>query len=446
MKRFFPRIAALALALILFGTGVPCAAVTDEAPEIGAEYAVIFNADDGGEILYGKNETKEVYCGFLPRVMTCLMILEQVKDLDETVTITKEMILNTPTMSNVNLTEGSKVPWRSLITCITVANAQEAAVAAAITLAGSLSSFVDQMNVRAKELGAANTYFTNVTGSFTSNTKQITTLSDCAKIISEALQHPEIAEAASQRIATITVNGKTRSIYTRNMLIETTSKYYNVAANGLFIYSETKSNSSIATYRKDSDRKIISLAITTEGLPALYKDAGALLTYSQNRYATRTILPAGKEMAEVKVIYGAEADHVILISGSSITALVPKIYSEDNVDLVFDLPESITAPVEKGTVLGTVTVYCGGKFYGTVDLKTQSSVSMDHFELYSTKLVNFFKQPYFWGTLLAIFVLVTAYILLGYLINRPKKRKRTPTGTTGGRIRMVGSGEEDDDE
>ncbi|MBQ5820735.1 MAG: hypothetical protein IIW31_05825, partial [Clostridia bacterium] len=99
MKRFFPRIAALALALILFGTGIPCAAVTDEAPEIGAEYAVIFNADDGGEILYGKNETKEVYCGFLPRVMTCLMILEQVKDLDETVTITKEMILNTPTMS-----------------------------------------------------------------------------------------------------------------------------------------------------------------------------------------------------------------------------------------------------------------------------------------------------------------------------------------------------------
>ena len=60
MKRFFPRIAALALALILFGTGIPCAAVTDEAPEIGAEYAVIFNADDGGEILYGKNETKEL--------------------------------------------------------------------------------------------------------------------------------------------------------------------------------------------------------------------------------------------------------------------------------------------------------------------------------------------------------------------------------------------------
>ncbi len=417
--------------------------VVEEEPEIGAEYAVIFNADDDGEILYGKNEKKPVYCGFLPRVMTCLLIAESGK-LEETVTVTQGMLVNTPQISTAQLRAGDVLTYRDLITCIAVVNSQEAAVAAATGLAGDLKAFVKMMNDRAAELGAKDTLFTNVTGNFVSNTKQISTMEDCAKIISAALQQEVIAEAATLRTAKITVNGKTKNLYTRNMLIEPTGSNYNSAAKGLFIYSQDASNASIATCRKDSERNIISMAVTTKGLEAVYKDAGVLLEYSRNRYISRTLLTRGDALAEVTVKNGKEVDYVVLAAAESVTALIPKIYGEEKAALTFDIPEEVEAPVEKGTVLGTVTVSCGGREYGTVELKTQAGVELDYFELYSSRMMKFFANPWLWVILGGLLFIVAGYIFLAYRLNNPKKKK-TPAKETGGRIRMTG-GDEDEDE
>lgn len=436
--------ALLLAALILFAS-LPGSAEeqSEEEPEIGAEQAVIFNADDGGEILYGKNETQPVYCGFLPRVMTCILIMESGRNLEETVTVTKEMLTNTPQISSAQLSAGDQVSWKDLIACITVVNSQEAAVAAAMTLGGTLPDFVEKMNSRAKELGATETVFTNVTGSYTSNTKQISTLADCAKILSAALQYSEIADPATQRTLQITVNGKTKTLYTRNMLIETMNGNYNSAAKGLFIYSESDSNSSIATYRKDSDRKIISMAVTTKGLGALYQDAGVLLKYSQNRYVSKTLLPAGKALTEVTVKYGKDVDFAVLVSAAEVTALVPKIYGEETAELILDVPENLEAPIEKGSIVGKVTVLCGGKEYGTVDLKVQSQVEIDYFELYSSKIAAFFSSLWLWAILGGLTILVLGYVLLTYRLNHPRKKK-SPARDTGGRIRMTKSDSEED--
>lgn len=412
----------------------------EETPEIGAEYAVIFNADDG-EILYGKNETSQVYCGFLPRVMTCLLIAESGK-WDETVTVNQGMLVNTPQISTVQLKAGDTISYRDLVTCILVTNSQEAAVAAATSLGGDLKTFVAKMNEKARQLGAKDTVFTNVTGDFVYNTKQYSTLQDCAKLLSAALQIEEIAETAALRTAQITVNGKNRTLYTRNMLIETMNANYNSAAKGLFIYSQSDSNSSIATCRKDSDQNVISMAVTTKGLESLYKDAGVLLKYSKNRYMTRTLVSRGSSLAEVKVNNGKDVDYVLLSATENVTAMIPKIYGTEEPTLTFELPESVDAPLEKGTVIGKATVSCGGKVYGTVELKTESSVELDYFALYSAKMMKFFSNPWLWLVLGGLLVIVAGYILLVYRINHPKKKK-APASRTGGRIRV--SPAKDDD-
>ncbi len=443
-KSFILRLGAI-LFLILFAFTATTAAAeevpTEEEPEIGAEYAVIFNADDGGEILYGKNAATPVYCGFLPRVMTCLLIAESGKT-EEEITVTKGMLVDTPQISTAGLKAGDRITYGDLITCILVVNSQEAAVAAATGLEGNWKEFVKKMNVRAAELGATNTLFTNVTGNYVSNTKQTTTLADCAKIISAALQHPAIAEKAILRTGKITVNGKERNLYTRNMLIEPTNAHYSDAAKGLFIYSQEASNSAIATCRKDSERNIISVAITTKGLENIYNDAKALLKYSKNRYISKTLLSEGKTLAEVAVKNGKGVDFVTLTGAEDLTALVPKIYGEIKPTLTVDLPEQIEAPVEKGTVLGKVTVSLGGKEYGTVDLVTQGAVELDYFELYSSKLMKFFKNPWLWAILGGVLFVVVGYMILAYQANKPKKKK-TPKSETGGRIRMKGGEEEE---
>jgi hypothetical protein len=102
----------------------------------------------------------------------------------------------------------------------------------------------------------------------------------------------------------------------------------------------------------------------------------------------------------------------------------------------------VDAPLEKGTVIGKATVSCGGKVYGTVELKTESSVELDYFALYSAKMMKFFSNPWLWLVLGGLLVIVAGYILLVYRINHPKKKK-APASRTGGRIRV--SPAKDDD-
>ena len=79
------------------------------------------------------------------------------------------------------------ISLRDLMKCVLVSNAQECAVAIATTIAGNVNDFVSQMNIRAAELGATNTTFTNVTGYYTEGTRQLTTVRDIAKIITHCL-------------------------------------------------------------------------------------------------------------------------------------------------------------------------------------------------------------------------------------------------------------------
>ena len=95
--------------------------------------------------------------------------------------------------------------------------------------------------------------------------------------------------------------------------------------------------------------------------------------------------------------------------------------------------------------MGYVTVRCGGKDYGTVALKVQAGVELDYFELYSSKVVTFFSNPILWAILGGLLLLVIGYTFLAYQINKPRKKRKTPASETGGRIRMTGTVEEDDE-
>ena len=431
-RRFLLRFCAGIAALLCLAA--PAAAEeTDDAPQIDAPYAIVFNASDDGEILYGKQQDQPVYCGFLPRVMTCLLIAENVPDLDQTVTMTKEMLANTPKQSAAKLSAGETVSYKDLIVAIATVNSQEAAVAAAMTIDETLPAFIERMNARAQALGAKNTVFTNVTGSYTENTRQITTLADTAKILTETLKHEVIFEATRGRTAQITVDGKQRVLYTRNMLIEPSSDYYNAKAQGLFIYSE--GTSAIATSLTDRGRRIVSVAVTDQGYASMYADAAKLLDYSGTRFTARTLLEKGAVLKEIKVRYGENKDFAVVVAAEAVNAYLPKIYLDQAPELIFDVPEQLTAPVEKNLVVGTVTVRCGGKEYGKVEVKTQGEVPLDNFALYSDKVKSFFASPYLWLVLGIICTLVGGYILLACHVNKPR-RKRSKAKDTGGRIRV----------
>ena len=66
-----------------------------EEPETSSAAAIIINADTG-LVLYEKNSESPIYCGFLPRLMTCILLVESGLNLDEEVTLTSKMLEAAP--------------------------------------------------------------------------------------------------------------------------------------------------------------------------------------------------------------------------------------------------------------------------------------------------------------------------------------------------------------
>ncbi|MFA4015630.1 MAG: hypothetical protein RUDDFDWM_000721 [Candidatus Fervidibacterota bacterium] len=163
-------------------------------------------------VLYELNSTKPFYPASLTKVMTALLILER-GNLDDMVVVTKEACSVEP--SSAGLKEGEVISLRHLLYLILVKSANDACVAAAIHIAGSVSAFVRMMNERAKSLGAQYTHFCNPHGLH--NDKHYSTAQDLARITIEALKHEEFRNAIATRVLEVPPTNKSKARVFKNL-------------------------------------------------------------------------------------------------------------------------------------------------------------------------------------------------------------------------------------
>ena len=126
-------------------------------PDTSAVSACLIDADDNG-VLYGKDEDKIMHHASTTKIMTAILALESGK-LDEPLVITPEAVNTEP--SSLGLRLGDKITLREALTGMMIVSGNDAAVAVAQTVAGSVPAFAKMMNDKAKELGAVNTHFLN---------------------------------------------------------------------------------------------------------------------------------------------------------------------------------------------------------------------------------------------------------------------------------------------
>lgn len=132
-------------------------------PQIGAQAAILMDANTG-VILYAKNIHERLYPASTTKIMTCLLAME-LGNLDDTVNFSHEAVFSVPgDGSNMGMDEGESLSLEECLYGIMVASANEAANAAAEYISGSITEFVDLMNLRAKEIGCTDTHFTNTNG------------------------------------------------------------------------------------------------------------------------------------------------------------------------------------------------------------------------------------------------------------------------------------------
>lgn len=175
LKKITAAAAALALALI---PGVHAAA----APEgISAVSAIVIEAQTG-TVLYEKNADEHRAMASTTKIMTALLTIEA-GDPDREFTVDPLAIRVEGT--SMGLREGDRVSRRDLLYGILLPSGNDAANAAAVSVAGSIPAFVEKMNERAQQLGLSDTHF--VTPSGLDADGHYTTARDLAKLAAFAM-------------------------------------------------------------------------------------------------------------------------------------------------------------------------------------------------------------------------------------------------------------------
>ncbi|HDR7353279.1 Serine-type D-Ala-D-Ala carboxypeptidase (D-alanyl-D-alanine carboxypeptidase) [Bacillus cereus] len=201
-------IATLFTGMIFFSYAQRQQAVRADQPNITGQYGITMDADTG-EILYGKREDERSYPASIGKMMTTLLLLENVKE-DEEITVTENAIKTESQSKKIKLRAGEKLKRDEALKLMLIISADPIAESIAEHIAGSKNEFVKMMNARAKELGTKHATFKNASGADALGNK--VSPYDIAMITKEALKYPVVLEYMNSTRTTLHTSERSPNI------------------------------------------------------------------------------------------------------------------------------------------------------------------------------------------------------------------------------------------
>ena len=340
---------------------------------IEAPHAVLMETTTGS-VLYEKDAHVAVPPASVTKIMTMLLIFEALEaqkiKLEDTVVISEKAA--SMGGSQVFLEPNEQQTVDALLKCIAIASANDACVAMAEYVAGSEEAFVIQMNKRAKELGMNNTKFQNCNGLDAEG--HMISAYDVALMSQELINnHPQVHNYCTTWMDTIvhqTAKGSQEfGLNNTNKLI----RQYEYST-GLKTGSTSQAGFCVSATAKKGNLHLIAVIMNGETSKSRFLDAATLLNYgfanyqlykdtNEQRDSLGEILVTGGISQKVTPVYEKDFSY-LLLNGESATSIEKRI----------ELPEQISAPVEEGQVLGTLSYYHQGEKLGEVSILAESGV------------------------------------------------------------------------
>ena len=202
MKKLRTILFAITCTLVIALTSLLPVTATDDAFDLGKNlYSTnyIFLDADTGQVLSAKKQDEQISIASLTKMMTVLLAIENSSSLNQTVTITDEMIdgLYEEQASVAGYVTGDTATILDLCYAAAIPSAADAANALAIQIGGSFEKFYQMMNDKAAQLGMDHTVFKSAHG--LDREGQYSTVEDVSKLLRYALQNPTFKEIFSTK-------------------------------------------------------------------------------------------------------------------------------------------------------------------------------------------------------------------------------------------------------
>lgn len=356
MKRFTSFL--LALTIIVGQISIVFADTKEAKLDISSKSAVLMDASTG-KILYEKNSHEKLPPASVTKVMTMLLICEalesgKIKE-DDDVQISE--VASSMGGSQIFLEPGEIQKVDTLLKSIAVASANDACVAMAEYVGGSVEEFVVIMNKRAKELGMNDTNFVNTNGLPVDN--HYTSAYDIALMSKELLKHKKISKYLTTWMDEVVVGKKQAKIgiSNTNKLV----KHYQ-GATGVKTGFTQQAKYCLSASALRNNTHLIAVTLCAETSPIRFKDATNLLNYGFANYESVKICGANDKVATVKFEKG-EKENVDLVAKDDLSVLIKKGDKKDFTKKV-QIKDDLKLPIKKNTELGVVKVYRGDELVG----------------------------------------------------------------------------------
>ena len=382
---------------------------------------------DTNTVVYEKNANEKMYPASLTKIMTYIVVTENIPDLENTsITIKEDAFIGLDPESSVMGLQshiGEDFAVIDLLYGMMVPSGNDAAwVLADYVGNGSVDNFVNLMNQKAAQLECKSTHFVNPHGLFDS--MHYSTALDLSVITKYAFEKPYFEEitATSQYYVKI----MDTKIETTNYMIDPSyPQYYYAPVKGVKTgYTDEAGKCLITTAQKDEYR-YMCIAL---GAPFSYADEinYAMLDTKQmyewafNNISYIELLPNNEVMKTLPVEFVWGDEYVDAVTDGSVSALLPNNYDESLVSTKVDLPDYVSAPIEKNQVFGSVSVYYDSQLVGTSNIISLEDIERDQSNYLMHRFIGFVVNNIIW----IVVVLCVLIIFVCMLISSHKRKKR----------------------
>lgn len=431
-----------------------CTIMTCLAPKASAAFVPDFDVRsegvymvnlDTGIVIVAQNENERYYPASTTKIMTCIIALENVPDLDAKVTISYEANNefwegdpNKSDVSNCALEAGQEnITFRDCIYGLMVPSGCDAANVLALNIAGSIPAFVEMMNQKAQEIGCTGTHFSNAHGLWEAD--NYSTPYDMYLISRYAYDNVpgfmEICDTKSYDFPPNEWNPNGYTKYTSNPLITPSSEFYLDYVHGIktgsinYYYDDAGTHDGGRCLVTTAQKQGYTYMLVTMQAP-YFNDAGESYNYSAldhynlyewaySNFTYCTVVPEGSICSEVDVEQGEE-DRLQLLTDFGFSTLLPVDQAEaiQNGDKgpiqrkITYLYDTVTAPVKKGEILARMDVIYQDEVIATMDLVAGRSIERSQLSYMADRARSLLDTPWFIPLLILLALLIVVNIAL----------------------------------
>lgn len=330
-------------------------------PDCNAAYLIEANT---GICLYAKEQDTRQSVASVTKIMTLLLFAEALERGAFTLSDTVRVSAYAASMggSQVFLKEGEEISVEDLLKSAIIASANDASVAIAELVAGSERIFVENMNKRAAELGLQNTRFENVTGLDDTTVEHYSSARDVATMSRELIRHDIILKYSC--IWQDSIRGGEFTLTNTNRLI----RYYD-GATGLKTGSTDKAGFCISATAKRDNMSLIAVVLGAETRDKRNEIARELLDFG---FASYAVYHSEEKIVENVPVYSSKLESVPLYS-ESFSCLIDRS-KISSVEIKYDIPEYVCAPITAGQVVGGIEYYLDGELIGKSNLYIKDDI------------------------------------------------------------------------